>query len=72
MLEVKINGILFQNDVEQMSIENINIAISRMTETFKKWSRQSLTTLGQILIVKTFGILLIIHLMQSLILNDSG
>ena len=68
--EIKINGILFQNNVSAMSDVNVDKALSRMSENLKKWSRRSLTTLGKILIIKTFGISLIIHIMQSLTLNE--
>jgi hypothetical protein len=42
-----------------------------MDEQFKKWSRRSLSTLGKILIAKTFGISQLIYALQSIVVNES-
>ena len=68
--KVKINGIYFQNNQDLMADENVNNAVKRMDAHFKSWSRRALSTLGKILICKTFGISQIIYLMQSLMLNE--
>ena len=69
--EIKINGIFFQRQYEPMVTRNVEVAIAKMDKHFKSWSRRSLSTLGRILITKTFGISQIIFLMQSLALNDA-
>ena len=49
--------------------ENLENVIARIDKQCKKWSRRSLSTLGKILIMKTFGISQAIFLMQSVVLN---
>lgn len=44
--------------------------IKKMDPLFKSWSKRSLSTLGKILIAKTFGISQAIYLMQPLSLKD--
>ena len=68
---VKINGILFQRDRTMMTEANVKLAIDRMDSHFRKWARRGLTTLGKILIVKTFGISQLVYLMQTLNLNET-
>ena len=67
--EIKINGILFQREYEPMLKSNVDAAVKRMDMHFRNWSRRSLSTLGKILITKTFGISQVIYLMQSVALN---
>ena len=69
--EVRINGVFFQNDMARMIESNVDRAIERMTDQFKKWARRGLTTLGKILITKTFGISQLVYLMQCLTLNET-
>ena len=45
---------------------NLDQALRRIDEQFRKWSRRSLSVLGKILIVKTFGILQVTYLLQSM------
>ena len=54
--KVKINGIFFQRDLAAMEQDNVDAVIGKIDKLFKAWSRRGLTTLGKILIVKTFGI----------------
>ena len=68
--EIKINGILFQRQYEPLIKSNVEAAIKKMDQHFKNWSRRSLSTLGKILITKTFGISQIIYLMQTLALSN--
>ena len=68
--KAKINGILFQRNLEEMITENVDNAIKKMDEQFKKWSRRSLSTLGKILIAKTFGVSQIIYLCQSAVITN--
>ena len=69
--KIKINGILFQRDYKELVNENAKAAINRMDKFFRSWSRRSLSTLGRILIVKTFGISQLIFMMQSVSFDNS-
>ena len=69
--KIKVNGIILQRNYNEMVDENVQAARSRMDKIFKSWSRRSLTTLGKILIVKTFGISQFIYLMQCVVLSAS-
>ena len=68
---IKINGILFQRNQDLMVDANIEAARQRIEANLAKWSRRNLSTLGKILIVKTFGISQIIYLLQSLVLKNA-
>ena len=68
--QVKINGILFQNNFEVMVRSNVDNVVSKMDRQFKAWNRRSLSTVGKILIAKTFGVSQAIYLMQSVSLKD--
>ena len=68
-VEVKINGILFQNSVDSTRRSNVEAVLGKMDRQFRTWSRRSLTTLGKILIVKCFGISQLTFLMQSMALD---
>ena len=69
--KVKINGILFQRDEQQMCDDNVQEVVKKIDRIFKQWSRRNMTTLGKILIVKTFGVSQAIYLFQSLTLNNA-
>ena len=71
VLETKINGILFQQDEHRMKNRNVDQVKVKMEKQLRRWAQRSLTTLGKILIVKTFGISQAIFLMQSLTLDKS-
>ena len=68
--ELKINGIFFQNDRGRMMKRNIESILEKMDKHLKSWSRRSLSTLGKILIAKTFGISQVIYLLQSVAVNS--
>ena len=68
--EVKINGIYFQLQENQMKDANVDAVIARADRHFRMWARRGLSTLGKVLIVKTFGISQAIFLMQSMVLNE--
>ena len=70
-LEVKINGVLFQRDPNRLRKANVENVVSKMEKHLKSWTRRSLSTLGRILILKTFGISQAIFLMQSMKLECS-
>jgi len=67
----KINGIHFQQDTDKMADYNVDAAVKKIEHQLKPWSRRSLSILGKIMVVKTFGISQIIYLMQSMRLNES-
>jgi hypothetical protein len=50
--------------------ENVEAVIKKAENNFKCWSRRSLSTLGKILIVKTFGISQVIHVLQALTIKE--
>ena len=64
--EMKINGLLFQNNVEAMKDANLQQVIGKIDRQFRTWSQRNLSILGKILIVKTFGIAQVIFLLQCL------
>ena len=68
--EIKINGLLFQRDRGAMIQRNVNDVVRKMDAQFKSWSRRGLSTLGKILIAKTFGVSQAIYLLQSISLKD--
>ena len=70
--KVKINGISFQRNLEAMEEDNVAIVCEKINKQLKSWSRRSLTTLGKILIVKTFGISQIIFIMQSIVISPAN
>ena len=63
---IKVNGIVFQRNYDSMVTVNVKAAMDRMDKFFKSWSRRSLSTLGKVLIVKTFGISQLVYLMQTI------
>ena len=69
--KIKINGIVFQKDETAMVEDNVRMAMAKMDRFFRSWSRRSLSTLGRILIVKTFAISQLIFLMQSVELKSN-
>ena len=67
---IKINGITFLQDKKEMKDVNVDEALSKMNAIFKQWSRRSLSLLGKILIVKTFGISQLVYLLQSIVIEN--
>jgi len=53
---VKINGLIFNKSSIVMKQKNFEIMFSKMRRHFTDWSKRSLTLLGKIQIIKTFGI----------------
>ena len=68
---VKINGIYLCRDTREIVTRNLDLAIGRMDAHFKRWSQRSLSTLGKILIAKTFGISQVIYLLQTFDICDN-
>ena len=67
--EIKVNGILLRQDEEAMRKSNVDAVAKKIDNILKKWSRRSLSVLGKILILKTFGVSQIIYLLQSMCLK---
>jgi Reverse transcriptase (RNA-dependent DNA polymerase) len=53
---VKINGIIFNTDKDAMANENYDVMAQKMHKHFLEWSKRSLSILGKIQIIKTFGL----------------
>ena len=70
LTKLKINGILFQTDTKEMEQDNVDAVCGKIEAQFRRWSKRNLSTLGKVLIVKTFGISQIIFVMQSLTISD--
>ena len=51
--------------------DNLETALQKVDQQFKKWTRRQLSTLGKILIVKVFGISMLTYLMQTIVLNET-
>ena len=66
---IKINGVIFQQEAAEMKEANVTEVLTKIDAIFKQWSRRSLSLLGKVLIVKTFGISQLIYLMQSIVLE---
>ena len=64
--ETKINGIFFQQDENLMIQRNVEHVKEKIGTQMEKWAGRNLSTLGKILIVKTFGVSQIVFLLQSL------
>ena len=67
----KINGIIFQQDENEMRNSNVASVIKKTEDQLKKWTRRNLCILGKILILKTFGVSQLIYLMQSMSLSEA-
>ena len=70
--EIKINGILFQQDEQRMRDGNVEEIIRKIKKKLEPWSRRSLSLVGKILLMKTFGVSQIIYLMQCFVLSPSN
>jgi hypothetical protein len=53
---IKINGIIFDRNIDRMKELNFEILLGKMAHHFKDWARRSLSLLGKVQIIKTFGI----------------
>ena len=69
--QVKINGILLQQDEQGMGRANLELVRQKIEANCKRWSSRRLSLLGKILIVKTFGISQIVYLMQCMVLSEA-
>jgi hypothetical protein len=53
---IKLNGIFFNNDSEILAESNATYMTQKMDRHFAEWSKRSLSILGKIQIIKTFGL----------------
>jgi endonuclease/exonuclease/phosphatase (EEP) superfamily protein YafD len=53
---IKINGITFNTNRADMQTANFNTMIDKMNRHFLAWSKRSLSLLGKIQIIKTYGL----------------
>jgi hypothetical protein len=54
--QIKLNGIIFKPIRPEMQHSNYEIMLGKMKRHFTDWSKRSLSLLGKIQIIKTFGI----------------
>lgn len=59
--EINVNGIIFNNDVKKMIALNYENVLEKLQVQFQSWSNRNLSTLGKILIYKTFGLSQILY-----------
>ena len=67
--EIKVNGVLLQQDIVAMKESNVDQVKLKIEAQLKTWAARHLSLLGKILLLKTYGISQIIFLMQSMTLN---
>ena len=67
--EVKVNGVLLQQDRNLMKASNVEHVIARMQGQLRAWSARQLTLMGKILILKTYGVSQVVYLLQSITLE---
>jgi hypothetical protein len=53
---IKINGIYYHLNAQQMALANYTLMKEKMCKHFTTWSRRDLSLLGKVQIIKTFGI----------------
>ena len=68
---IKILGVIFSNECSASDIaENFDSKIDQLKRLCSLWGKRSLTVMGRITILKSFGISLFIYLMQSIGISD--
>ena len=71
--KLKILGITFSNQKSAQDIEeNFNDRINKLERICALWSKRKLTILGKITILKSFGISIFIHTMQSIGISQAN
>jgi hypothetical protein len=68
---VKINGIVFNKDIEAMKGENFAHLVSKIENMLMGWRARQLSLLGKILIYKTFGMSQVIYMLSIISLNPA-
>ena len=67
--EIKVNGILLQMDRDRMRTGNVDLVTRKIQAQLWGWTRRGLSTLGKVLVLKTFGVSQIIYLLQTMCLT---
>jgi exonuclease III len=67
---IKINGIYFNTDRLQMQETNLALMKEKMSKHFSDWSKRSLSILGKIQIIKTFGLSQYLYTLAVINLNS--
>ena len=67
--EIKVNGILLQQNMEAMGDSNVDQVCRKIHSQLLGWAARKLSLLGKILLMKTYGVSQIVYLMQSIILE---
>jgi hypothetical protein len=67
---IKINGVYFNANRRQMADENYKHMRDKMERHFRDWSRRSLSILGNIQILKTFGISQYLYALAAIDLEE--
>jgi hypothetical protein len=67
---IKINGIMLARDTVAMQNLNYDIMTDKMIRHFRDWSRRSLSILGKIQIIKTFGLSQYLYMLMATDLSD--
>jgi hypothetical protein len=66
---VKINGIVFNKDIDAMKGENFTHLVSKIGSMLMGWRARQLSLLGKILIYKTFGMSQVIYMLLIISLS---
>jgi exonuclease III len=66
---VKINGIVFNKDINLMKTDNFNYLVGKIEKMLMGWRARQLSLLGKILIYKTFGMSQVIYVLSIISLS---
>jgi hypothetical protein len=66
---IKINGVVFDKDIDLMKLENFNHLVSKIEKMLNGWRARQLSLLGKILIYKTFGLSQVIYILSIISLS---
>jgi exonuclease III len=66
---VKINGVVFDKDIDLMKLENFNHLVNKIEKMLNGWRARQLSLLGKILIYKTFGLSQVIYILSIISLS---
>jgi hypothetical protein len=69
--EVKINGVIFHNNEEQMEEKNYNMLVDKIDSALRCWAARRLSLLGRILIYKTFSLSQITYVLTVIELTEA-
>ena len=65
--KIKVLGVYFSNQCQPIELnENIEPKIEQLEKICRQWGKRNLTAIGKIIILKTFGISPLIHIINSI------